>query len=119
MNYSPSTLYLKSLEERLKDLNIPIYFRLPPEEVLEPFLVIGNNSTSTELTAQNGLMVERMDVQIDIFVDGSSRVEAEEMKSRAVRLLGRNNYITTQILADDTVGREVFHIVLTVSDIVL
>lgn len=119
MEYSPSTLYLKSLEERLSDLEIPIYFSLPSEDVLEPFIVIGNNSTMTDLTAQNGLMIERMEVQVDIFVEATSRVFAEEIKSKAIRLLGRNNHITAQVLFDDTVGRNVFHIVLTVSDIVI
>ncbi len=45
--YSPSTLFLKELHDRLEILAIPIYFYLPNSDVLEPFIVIGSNSSDT------------------------------------------------------------------------
>ena len=57
-NYSPSTLFLKELHDRLEVLAIPIYFHLPNPDVLEPFVVIGSNSSDTSKTAQTGAIIE-------------------------------------------------------------
>ncbi len=40
MDYSPETLYLKKVKNRLGALGIPIYFKLPKSDVLEPFIEI-------------------------------------------------------------------------------
>lgn len=118
-NYSPSALFLKNLQERLSVLNMPVFFRLPDSSVLEPFLVIGTNSSDTSRTAQTGRIIEDMRVAIDIFVDGSSRTVAEEIKAKAIRAIGLNQRITADVIMDDSIGREVFHIVLSITDIIL
>ena len=111
-NYSPSTLFLKELHDRLEVLAIPIYFHLPDPDVLEPFVVIGSNSSDTSQTAQTGVVIEDITVNIDIFLDGSSRTDAEEVKSKALRALNA----TANIIPDDSIGRDVYHVSIVVSD---
>ena len=113
--YSPSILFLKKLHDRLGVLAIPIYFKLPNSDVLEPFIVIGSNSSDTSKTAQTGAVIEDITVNIDIFLDGSSRTDAEEVKSKALRALGHRN-ATTNIIPDNSIGREVYHVSIVVSD---
>lgn len=113
--YSPSTLFLKELSDRLKVLAIPIYFYLPNSDVLEPFIVIGSNSSDTSKTAQTGVVIEDITVNIDIFLDSSSRTDAEEVKAKALRALGRRK-ATANIIPDDSIGREVYHVSIVVSD---
>lgn len=113
--YSPSTLFLKELHDRLEVLAIPIYFYLPNSDVLEPFIVIGSNSSDTSRTAQTGTVIEDITVNIDIFLDGSSRTDAEEIKSKALRAIGRRN-ATANIIPDNSIGREVYHVSIVVSD---
>ena len=96
-------------------LAIPIYFKLPNSDVLEPFIVIGSNSSDTSRTAQTGAVIEDITVNIDIFLDGSSRTDAEEIKSKVLRALGRRN-ATANIIPDNSIGREVYHVSITVSD---
>lgn len=113
--YSPSTLFLKELHDRLEILAIPIYFYLPNSDVLEPFIVIGSNSSDTSQTAQTGAVIEDITVNIDIFLDSSSRTNAEEIKSKALRAIGRRN-ATANIIPDNSIGREVYHVSIVVSD---
>lgn len=113
--YSPSTLFLKELHDRLEVLAIPIYFKLPNSDVLEPFIVIGSNSSDTSQTAQTGAVIEDITVNIDIFLDSSSRTNAEEIKSKALRALRRRN-ATANIIPDNSIGREVYHVSIVVSD---
>ncbi|SFC84973.1 hypothetical protein SAMN05660328_11510 [Streptococcus gallolyticus] len=113
--YSPSTLFLKELHDRLEVLAIPIYFKLPNSDVLEPFIVIGSNSSDMSQTAQTGAVIEDITVNIDIFLDSSSRTDAEEIKSKALRALGRRN-ATANIIPDNSIGREVYHVSIAVSD---
>ena len=113
--YSPSTLFLKELHDRLEILAIPIYFYLPNSDVLEPFIVIGSNSSDTSQTAQTGAVIEDITVNIEIFLDSSSRTNAEEIKSKALRAIGRRN-ATANIIPDNSIGREVYHVSIVVSD---
>lgn len=99
-------------------LEIPTYFYLPSSSVLEPFLVIGTNSSNTDKTAQTGLLIEDTTVSIDIFLPNDSRTNAEEIKSKAIRLLGRNR-LTASVLMDNSIGREVYHISITLSETIL
>lgn len=116
-NYSPSTLFLKDLHDRLGVLAIPVYFKLPKSDVLEPFIVIGSNSSDTSKTAQTGAVIEDITANIDIYLEGSSRTNAEEVKSKALRALGRR-HATANIIPDNSIGREVYHVSITVSDII-
>lgn len=115
--YSPSTQYLKVLSDRLSVLNIPVYFELPKSSVLEPFIVIGTNSSDTSKTPQTGVLIEDMTTQIDIFLEGNSRTKAEEVKAKALRALGRAP-MSSQVIKDDSIGRVVYHIIIRIKEIV-
>ncbi|MET3558703.1 hypothetical protein ABID29_001829 [Streptococcus rupicaprae] len=114
-HYSPSTLFLSDIAKRLEALAIPIFFKLPSADQMEPFAVIGSNNSDTSQTAQTGVLIEDIRVNIDLYLEGTSRTEAEEMKSKALRALGRRN-ATANIIPDDSIGREVYHVAITVSD---
>lgn len=88
---------------------------MPNSDVLEPFIVIGSNSSDTSQTAQTGAVIEDITVNIDIFLDSSSRTNAEEIKSKALRALRRRN-ATANIIPDNSIGREVYHVSIVVSD---
>lgn len=114
-NYSPSTLFLKDLQKRLEVLAIPVLFKLPKPDVLEPFIVIGSNNSDNSKTAQTGAVIEDVTVNIDIYLDGSSRTVAEEVKSKAILAIGRRQ-VTANIIPDDSIGRDVYHVSIAVSD---
>lgn len=117
---SPTSKLLRDLKNRLGVLNIPIHFKLPDTSVVEPFLVVGGITSDTSKTAQTGLIIEDSTIQIDIFLPGSkSRVYAENIKSQAIRLLGRNTRTTSTILMDNSVGREVYHIVIKTTETII
>lgn len=117
---SPTSNLLRDLKKRLGELNIPIHFKLPDTSVVEPFLVVGGITSDTSKTAQTGLIIEDSTIQVDIFLPGSkSRVYAENIKSQAIRLLGRNTRTTSTILMDNSVGREVYHIVIKTTETIL
>lgn len=114
---SPTSNLLRDLKKRLGALNIPIHFKLPDASVVEPFLVVGGIASDTSKTAQTGLIIEDSTIQIDIFLPGSkSRVYAENIKSQAIRILGRNRRTTSTILMDNSIGREVYHIVIKTTE---
>lgn len=116
---TPSVKALANIREKLKPLNLPIYFNLPKPETLEPFIVIGQTSSDTSKTVQTGLIIEDLGVQVDIFLPGDeSRGEVERVRSEAIRRIGRNSRMATNVLKDNTVGREVYHIVLTLTEII-
>lgn len=117
---SPTTKLLKSIKKRLEPLKIPVFFKLPNASVVEPFLVVGGITSDTSKTAQTGLIIEDSTLQIDIFLPGGkSRAYAENIKSQAVRLLGRSTRTTTNILVDNSIGREVYHIIIQLTETIL
>lgn len=116
MEYSPATLYLNEVKNRLGTLKIPVYFKLPKSDVLEPFIVIGTNISDTSKTAQTGAIIEDFGLNIDAFLPADSRTNAEEFKSKMIRSLGRNKRINAQLLMDNSIGREVYHISINVTE---
>lgn len=117
---SPTTKLLKDLRKRLGPLGLPIHFKLPDASVAEPFLVIGGITSDTSKTSQTGLIIEDSTVQIDIYLPGNkNRAYAEDVKSQAIRLLGRNTRTTSTILMDNSIGREVYHIVIKTTETIL
>ena len=117
---SPTTKLLKDLRKRLEPLGLPIHFKLPGASVSEPFLVVGGIISDTSKTAQTGLIIEDSTVQIDIYLPGNkNRAYAEDVKSQAIRLLGRTTRTNSTILVDNSIGREVYHIVIKTTETIL
>lgn len=115
MNYSPTTLYLKDLQERLSILDMPVVFKLPKDDYPEPFILIGGG-TGTPYTYQHGSWVETQTTLIDIFLSPNSRTQAEEIRSKAVRALG-SQVVSHQLIVDTSLGREVYNIKIRVTQI--
>ncbi|XJS09847.1 hypothetical protein ACF3NG_06785 [Aerococcaceae bacterium WGS1372] len=113
MEYSPTTLYLKDLQERLAILDMPVVFKLPKDDFPEPFILIGGG-TGTTIDYQFGGWVETQTTLIDIFLPPNSRTQAEEIRSKAVRALGRQ-VVSHQLLLDTSLGREVYDIKIRVT----
>lgn len=103
------------MQQRLKSLGLPVFFKSQGASTAEPFAVIGTND-STPISAQSGPLIENATVLIDIFMPIRSRTDAEEMKSKATRTLGRC-VVSSQMTTDNTIGREVYMIKMRVSDI--
>ena len=117
---SPTTKLLKDLRKRLEPLGLPIHFKLPDSSVAEPFIVVGGIISDTSKTGPPGLIIEDSTIQIDIYLSGNkSRAYAENIKSQTIRLLGRNTRTTSSILMDNSIGREVYHIVIKMTETIL
>jgi hypothetical protein len=117
--HSPMTEFLRDIQERLKKLNIPIYLRLPGAEVPEPFVVIGQHFDDDTPSAKTGPAIVSTNLQIDIFISDTDRTVAEDMIYQAKALLGRRKNITSEIIVDNTIGRQVYHIIINVTDYVI
>lgn len=117
--YSATTLYLKEIETRLSALNMPIHYKLPAPDVLEPFVVIGTHNSTDGRTAKNGRLIEDNTLNVDIYMPINSRTAAEEARSQAVKLIGRRTGISSTLLIDDSIGRETYHIPIRVSEIII
>ncbi|WP_208422099.1 hypothetical protein [Latilactobacillus fragifolii] len=118
MIHSPMTEYLHDIQEKLEPLEYPIYFRLPNDSVQEPFIVVGNHADDDYLSAKSDLVIET-NLQIDIFLPDSSSTDLEDILYTAKTLLGRRQNITSQVLVDNSIGRQVFHIVITIKDLII
>lgn len=117
--YAPSTYFLKEIETRLKVLNIPIYYKLPEPEVLEPFIVIGGHSDVTGRTAKVGNIIEDTALNVDIYLPDNGRTEAEETRFAAVKAIGRRQGIDSTVMMDDSIGRVTYHIPIRISEILI
>ena len=117
--HSPMTEFLRDIQERLKLLSIPIYQKLPGSEVPEPFVVIGQHSDDDTPSAKSGPAIVNTNLQIDVFISDADRAIAEDMAYQVKSLLGRRKNITSEILVDNTIGRQVYHIIINVTDYVI
>lgn len=113
------TEYLKSLETGLKKLEIPILYKLPDESYPEPFIVIGGHSDDDSQSAKIGAAVVLTDVQIDVYHPMTGRTGIEDLLYKVKACLGRPQSVTSEILIDDSIGREVYHIVIQLKNYVI
>lgn len=108
--------YLKELENRLTTLGLPIHYELPAPSVREPFVVLGI-STGFVVPAKSGKPIQDNMQQIDIYLSASEgRAVAERVLEQAVRLVARSQNVSTQMLRDDSIGRDVYHLVIRVTN---
>lgn len=117
--YSPMTKFIKDISERLKKLNMPILFKLPEPSFREPFIVIGSHSNIDWRTAKIGNLIEDTSLNIDIYLPNNSRTNAEEIRSKAVRLIGRREGVDSTLLIENSIGREVYHIPIRITEIIV
>lgn len=119
MTYSPNTLFLMDIKQGLSKTDIPIYFKLPDNSVEEPFFVIGNHLDDDSMSARNGLAINDTDLQIDLFYPVDSRTDLEEIVFKTKQALGNRRGITSTIQIDNSIGREVYHVIFNVRDFII
>ncbi|EPH98185.1 hypothetical protein D920_01743 [Enterococcus faecalis 13-SD-W-01] len=116
MEHAPGTKFLKGISEGLAQTGIPVYFKLPDASVMEPFYVIGTHLDDDSLSAKFGPAIVDIELQIDLFYPINSRTEVEDAIYLTKAVLGRRKNITSNLSTDDSIGREVYHVVFRVSD---
>lgn len=119
MTYSGVTKYLMEIESKLQELEIPVFFKLPDDSVQEPFLVVYSPTSNAFLTAQTGVLIEDVELLIHIYLPGNDRLNAEEVRAKAMRLIGRDFRMTSQLEFDNTIGREVYRIIMRASKLIM
>lgn len=117
--YAPSTRFLIDLQERLRKLNIPIHHTLPGADTPEPFIVISGLSDTDAPSAKFGASIDDTTFQVDVYLSTRiGRVQAEETRKRTKQLIGRQRNVTSELLIDDSIGRECYHIPFRISELI-
>ena len=115
--YSPMTNFLIDLEQRLATTNIPVKFKLPDSSVREPFYVIGAHSGDDSTSAKVGPAIVDTNLQIDLYYPIASRIDLEEAIFKTKIAL--NKRVTHRLMIDNSIGREVYHVVFNVSELII
>lgn len=119
MSHAPNTEFLKDISSKLNLTGIPIFFKLPDKNEIEPFYVIGTHFDDDSSTAKFGKAIINTDLQIDLFYPSKSRTDIEDIIYKTKMYLGRRNKVTSELKIDNTIGREVYHVVFRVSDYII
>lgn len=119
MAHSPNTQFLLGIKTGLSQTGIPVHFKLPSKDVLEPFYVVGNHLDNDSLSAKFGKAIVDVDLQIDLFYPIDSRTELEEAIFKTKQALGNRRGITSHILIDNSIGREVYRVIFNVRDFII
>lgn len=119
MEHAPNTKFLKGISNGLSQTGIPIYFKLPGKDVMEPFYVIGTHLDDDSPSAKFGSAIVETDLQIDLFYPTNSRSVVEDAIHQTKVALGVRKKISSDIRIDNTIGREVYHIIFRISDFIL
>ena len=115
--YSPMTEYLKNISIKLSATGIPVEFKLPDQSIKEPFYVIGAHTGDDSPSAKFGPAIVDTSLQIDLFYPINSRTNLEEAIFKTKVAL--NKRLTHQVLIDSPVGREVYHVVFRINELII
>lgn len=119
MEHAPNTQFLKGISDGLGQTGIPIYFKLPGKEVMEPFYVIGTHLDDDSPSAKFGPAVVDTDLQIDLFYPTNSRTDLEDALHQTKAALGVRKRLSSDVRIDNTIGREVYHVIFKISDFII
>ncbi|PEH49305.1 hypothetical protein [Enterococcus faecium] len=119
MTHAPNTKFLKGISDGLATTGNPIYFKLPNANVKEPFYVIGNHLDDDSKSAKFGPAINDTDLQLDLFYPINSRTMLEDAVHQTKAVLGNRNSMTSDIRIDNSIGREVYHVVFKISDYII
>ena len=78
--------------------------------------MIGTHLDDDSPSAKFGPAVVDTDLQIDLFYPTNSRTAAEDAIHQTKAALGVRKKVSSDIRIDDTIGREVYHIIFRISD---
>ncbi|MBZ6004094.1 hypothetical protein KII95_08740 [Leuconostoc gelidum subsp. aenigmaticum] len=116
---SPMAQLLINIFSKLKSGTIPVYNLLPESDTPEPFLVLGSHMDDDQLTARNGRETVTTELQIDLFYSINDRLALENdiylIKSTITQATDRITRVTSQILVDNSIGRDVYHVIFSVT----
>lgn len=116
---SPMAQLLIDIFSKLKSGTIPVYNLLPESDTPEPFLVLGSHMDDDQLTARNGRETVTTELQIDLFYSINDRLALENdtssIKSAITQATDRITRVTSQILVDNSIGRDVYHVIFSVT----
>lgn len=119
MEYSPNTKFLMGIKQGLSKTDIPVHFKLPSNDVSEPFFVIGNHLDDDSRSAKYGRAIVDTDIQIDLFYPVDSRTALEETIFKTKQALGMRRGMTSDIRIDNSIGREVYHVIFKIRDFII
>lgn len=117
---APMVELLRNLKKALvTETSIPVFFTWQDEDTPEPFIVLGDHSDNDNYNPKNGKEVVASTLQAHLFYPGNSRVKLEgdlyKIKSLINKTSDRVIGITSDVLKDNSVGREVYHVVINIS----
>lgn len=117
--YAPMAQLLIDIYSKLGTGTIPVYNTLPASDVMEPFIVLGPHIDDDQLTAHNGLETLTTDLQVDLFYSTDDRLALETdiytVKSLIKQATDRITRVTSQMLTDNSIGRDVYHVIFTIT----
>ncbi|MCT4379978.1 hypothetical protein EFE13_02780 [Leuconostoc pseudomesenteroides] len=115
-------MLLNIIRDSLKTGDIPVKSRLPDATVTEPFIVIGTHFDDDSPSGKNGYEVLTTDLQIDLFYSIDSRTALEEtiysVKAQIKHATPQITRVTSNTITDDSVGRDVYHVIFIVTAII-
>lgn len=86
---------------------------------MEPFIVVGGMNDNDGPTAKTGPSINDTVFQIDIYLSKEiGKVAAENIRFKAKNLIGKRRGVTSELLIDDSIGREVYHIPIRISELI-
>lgn len=111
--------YMMQLKERLEALQLPIFFDMPERTFYDDFVLIGTTTSNTQPSAKLGRVVLDYTVHVDMYVSAHrGREYAMTLIGKAIRLIGQSRGVSTQLVVDDSLGRELFHVSIRVNELI-
>lgn len=115
---SPMMNLITIIRDSLKMSGIPVKARLPDEATPEPFIVIGTHFEDDSQSGKNG-KVTTTQLQIDLFYAIDNRATLEDAIYEITNLIYNSTTkitrVTSNTITDNSVGRDVFHVIFLVS----
>ncbi|WP_222860791.1 hypothetical protein [Weissella muntiaci] len=120
---APMVELLRSLKKTLEaETSIPVFFTWQDEQTLEPFIVLADGNTDDSLSPKAGRAVTNLALQAHLFYPGGSRIKVEDERYKVTGILykasNRIVNVASEVMKDNSVGREVYHVVMTLSALI-
>lgn len=120
---SPLVTLLNNLKQTLvTTTKIPVFFTWQKEDQEEPFIVLAGDNNNDMRSPKAGKAVIDTNLQAHLFYPGGSRLKLEdnlfEIKHLIYKASDRVTSVSSETIKDDSVGREVYHVVINISAIV-
>lgn len=120
MKRAPLTALLIDIFQGIQQkTDIPTFQKLPDLDQAEPFVSFGSHFDDDSRTGKHGGEIVTTDLQLDMYYPIDSRIELEDaiyrVKSAIKQSTHKTTRITSQVLIDNSIGRELYHVVFIVT----